>query len=159
MCKTFQCQSFHLADKISCLDAFTPEGSLRKNVMCFCRWLEQVTSALQCTSVVLCTHFHIHSVNGPCWQGCRFSEAPTAVRWHYAISWAKLCWDTVLFITATAASCSVCFWVHIKIQTFPFGLRMVFVWAWCYTRSLGVQTSTSKVFVHEKPCWCFGPWN
>jgi len=88
------------------------------------------------------------------WTGlagmCRFSEGPTAVRWHYAISWAKLCWDTVLFITATAQSCSFCCREHIKIQTFPFGLRMFFVFLTLHNSgSLGVQTSTSKVFVHE----------
>lgn len=112
------------------------------------------------SDLYICSHwssrllFSTRSSTFILWTGlagmCRFSEGPTAVRWHYAISWAKLCWDTVLFITATAESCSFCCWEHIKIQTFPFGLRMVFVFLMFHNSgSLGVQASTSKVFVHE----------
>lgn len=63
-------------------------------------------SLLHRISVVLYTLFHIHSVNGPRWQRCRFSEGLTAVRWHYAISWAKLCLGRGAFYNS---DCSILF--------------------------------------------------
>ncbi len=94
-----------------------------------CRWLHW--SLLHHISIVLYTLFHIHSVNRPRWQRCRFSEGLTAVRWHYAISWAKLWLGRGAFYKR---GCSILFRLLLSAYQDPNRpIWMLFVCAWCYT--------------------------
>ncbi len=104
-----------------------------------CRWLEH---AEVCFTAFLL--FSTHCFTFILWTGLAGNAVDSLKAWlqYDGIMQSveqSFAWDAVLFITVTAASCSVCFRVHIKIQTGRSGLRMVFVCAWCYTIRLDIN--------------------